>query len=219
LDDFPDDTIQAALTRHSVSLAADQALHLDRYARLLWEWNERLNLTRHTDHEKFVTRDIVDSLALSEHLPRGERVLDVGTGGGVPGVILAIVRPDLKLTACESTAKKHRAVADMIEKLDLPLPVYHARAEDLLETMTFDSLIARAVAPLPKLLYWLTPHWDSFDRLLIIKGPAWLAERKEARDRSLLKDLELRRLARYQTPGSGAENVILRIQRKGSDDV
>ena len=90
------DTLAAALGRHGITLPDDQLALLDRYLRLLWEWNEKINLTRHTDFEKFVSRDVVDSLAFAAPCAEGERVLDVGTGGGVPGVILAIVRPDLQ---------------------------------------------------------------------------------------------------------------------------
>ena len=56
------DTLTAALARHSLQLPAEQVAQLEKYARLLWEWNEKLNLTRHTDFEKFVGRDLVDSL-------------------------------------------------------------------------------------------------------------------------------------------------------------
>ena len=57
----------------------------------------KINLTRHTDYGKFVGRDVLDSMQLAEHLREGDEILDVGTGGGVPGIVLAIVRPDLQV--------------------------------------------------------------------------------------------------------------------------
>ena len=107
-------------------------------------------------------------------------MLDVGTGGGVPGVVLAILRPDLTVSLCESTQKKARAVEAMVGELGLPIPVFATRAEEVLEITTFDTLVARALAPLHKVLTWLRPHWDAFDRLLLIKGPSWVEERAEA---------------------------------------
>lgn len=191
---------------------------LDRYRQLLWSWNEKMNLTRHTTLEKFVTRDVVDCLQLAGLMELGERVLDVGTGGGVPGVVLAILRPDLSVSLAESTGKKARAVEAMVADLGLEIPVYACRAEDVLEITTFDTLVARALASLEKVLTWLRPHWDAFDRLLLIKGPAWVDERGQARHRGLLHGLELRKAATYQTPRSGAESVILKIWRPASDD-
>jgi 16S rRNA G527 N7-methylase RsmG len=95
-----------------ISRAAERRRHrsqLDNYRRQLWAWNERLNLTRHTTLEKFVSRDVVDSHQLSNLLQRGERVLDVGTGGGVPGVVLAILRPDLLAKSASSSRFLPRA--------------------------------------------------------------------------------------------------------------
>jgi len=172
-----------------------------------------MNLTRHTTLEKFVTRDVVDSHELALLLEPGERVLDVGTGGGVPGVMLAILRPDLSVSLCESVGKKARAVESIVAELELATPVYACRAVDVLEINTFDTLVARAVASLRKVLTWLQPHWDAFDRLLLIKGPAWVEERSEARHHGLLGGLELRKAATYQTPRTGAETVILKIWR------
>lgn len=208
-----DVTLSEMLASLDIKIEPAQIELLDRYRQLLWDWNEKINLTRHTTMEKFVTRDVVDSLELAKLLEQGERVLDVGTGGGVPGLILAIVRPDLKVSVAESTQKKARAVEEMVAELGLPVTVYACRAEDVLELATFDSLVARGLASLTKILTWFKPHWEAFDQLLLVKGPSWVEERGEARHYNLLHGKELRRAASYQTPRTGAESVILKIWR------
>lgn len=208
------ETLALALVRHAIELPADEVARLERHCRLLWDWNEKLNLTRHTDFEKFVTRDLVDTLEFSKVIEPAERVLDVGTGGGVPGVVLAILRPDLQVTLSESIAKKARAVADIVQKLDLAVPVHHGRAEELLDRQQFQSLLVRAVAPLAKLLRWFAPYWGSFDRLLVIKGPAWVEERHAAREAGLMRDLTLRKLSTWPLPGTISESVLLEIRAR-----
>ncbi|OHB78976.1 MAG: 16S rRNA (guanine(527)-N(7))-methyltransferase RsmG [Planctomycetes bacterium RBG_16_64_12] len=199
------------MAEHGIELPAEQVALLQRYCTLLWEWNAKLNLTRHTDYRKFVARDLVDSLAFSEFLQSGEKILDVGTGGGVPGVVLAIVRPDLSVSLSESVGKRARAVADIVDRLGLAVPVYETRAEDLLGSWRCNTLVVRAVARLAKLLRWLSPHWGSFDRLLILKGPAWVEERAEARHHGLLRNLALRKLTSYPLPGTDSRSALLQI--------
>jgi 16S rRNA (guanine527-N7)-methyltransferase len=214
LKDQSGDSLCDALARHAIELPDDQIELLDRYCRALWSWNEKLNLTRHTSYEKFVARDVVDCLALEPLLDSGERVLDVGTGGGVPGAVLAILRPDLEVALCDSVAKKAKAARAIVEEVGLDVPVHHAAAQDLLAQGSYGTLVARAVAPLPKLLGWLAPYWDAFDRLLVIKGPAWVAERKQAHDAGLLRRLHLRKLVSYPLPGTQSESVVLSIRPK-----
>ena len=79
------------MSAHGLSVTDSQAAQLAQYCRLLWDWNSRLNLTRHTNWELFVTRDLLDTIRLAEHVPHGVKVLDVGSGGGVPGVVLALI--------------------------------------------------------------------------------------------------------------------------------
>jgi 16S rRNA (guanine527-N7)-methyltransferase len=201
------------LSAVGIGVTPEQVELLDRYRCLLWSWNERMNLTRHTTLEKFAHRDVFDSQQFSLLLERGERVLDVGSGGGVPGVVLAILRPDLSVSLSESTQKKARALEDIVSQLGIATPVFAARAEEVLQISTFDTLIARAVAPLWKVLTWFAPYWDAFDRLLLVKGAAWVEERGEARHRGVLHHLDLRKAATYQTPGTGAESVLLSIRR------
>jgi 16S rRNA (guanine527-N7)-methyltransferase len=206
------DSLGAALGRHGLELPPEQIAALERYACRLWDWNERLNLTRHITFEKFVARDVIDSWQLAKLLEPSERVLDVGTGGGVPGAVIAILRPDVKVVLCESVAKKAKAVAAIVQEADVPAEVHHARAETLLENQRFDSLLIRAVAPLTKLVTWFKPRWTKIGRLLIIKGPSWIEERGEARHRGLFKNLQLRKRASYPLVGTDSESVILEIQ-------
>lgn len=203
--------LAAAMHAHGIELPPAHVEQLDRYCRLLWDWNTRLNLTRHTDSDKFVARDLVDSLAFTQFLAEGERILDVGTGGGVPGIVVAIVRPDINVSLSESVGKRARVVAEIVEQLGLKVEVHAVRAEELLGKLEFDSLLVRAVAPLPKLLRWFRPHWSHFRRLLVLKGPAWVEERGEARHLGLLKGLALRKLTSYPLAGTKAESVLLQI--------
>ena len=210
------DTLKAALECHAISLPDPQIKQLEQYCSLLWEFNEQINLTRHCDYDTFVARDLIDSQALSDQIESGESLLDVGTGGGVPGIVLAILRPDLRISLCDSSAKKAKVVAEIAQALSLATPVYEERVENVLQVGEFDVLVARAVGPLWKILKWLRPHWHRFDRLLLVKGPRWTDERGEARHKGYLKPLEIRRAASYRTPGHDGESVILAVRRPGS---
>ena len=143
-----------------------------------------------------------------------EDVLDLGTGGGVPGVVLAIVREDLSVSLCESVVKKATAVTRIVETLDLPVPVFPDRIEKMLAGRRFSTVVARAVGPMDKILRWVDPHWRSIGRLLLIKGPRWVEERGKARHFGLLKQIELRRVASYPMSGTESESVVLRLRRK-----
>jgi 16S rRNA (guanine527-N7)-methyltransferase len=205
------DNLAAVIAQHGLQLPEEQIHLLDRYCTLLWDWNTKLNLTRHTDYEKFVSRDLIDSLAFARFLEPKERVLDVGTGGGVPGVVLAIVRPDLAIELCESVGKRARVVSDIAGQLGLSVPIHVVRVEQLLEERRYNTLVVRAVARLAKLLEWFRPHWERFDRLLVLKGPAWVDERGEARHHGLLHGLALRKLTSYPLPGTESESVLLQV--------
>jgi 16S rRNA (guanine527-N7)-methyltransferase len=208
---FPQENLACVMARRHIELPNAQIALLERYCELLWQWNEKINLTRHTDYEKFVDRDLVDSLAFAEFLKPGEKVLDVGSGGGVPGVVLAIVRADLRISLVDSVGKKAKALSDIVQRLGLKIPVQNARAEELLKQEKYDTLVVRAVAPLAKLLLWFKPHWKSFGRLLVLKGPAWVEERGEARHLGLLKNLALRKLKSFPLPGTESKSVLLMI--------
>jgi len=204
-------SLEEALERRGIQLTGKQIRMLEKYCDRLWHWNEKINLTRHTTYDKFVARDVVDSIELAKLLKQGERVLDVGTGGGVPGVILAILRPDLTVVLNESVGKKARAVAEIVQEIKVRVPVVHGAVQHHMQDSTYDTLVVRGVAPLSKLLIWTRPHWHRFGRLLLVKGPAWVEERKAARERRLMTGLELRRVASYPLEGTHAESVILQV--------
>lgn len=213
-------SLDQVLRKHGIELTEKQSALLERYCKQLWQWNEKLNLTRHLDFEKFVTRDVTDSLALADIIEPNEEILDIGTGGGVPGIVVAILRPDLHVTLCESVRKKANAVDAIVDSLGLPISTNHARAENLLDDFRYHSLVARAVGPMAKMLQWFEPHWASFDRLLLVKGPRWTEERAEARQRGLFNNLQLRVRATYGMSGTSSESVILEIRpnRNGHTD-
>jgi len=218
---LPDSTINAPSTSLKqaagmcgiTEIADDRWAILEAYCLLLWEWNSRINLTRHTNFDLFARRDLLDSWHLANLLKQGEEVLDIGTGGGVPGVVLAILRPDLQLTLCDSVGKKAKAVESIVRSLDLPIPVHPTHVQKVLDDFRYDSLVVRAVGPLTKICVWLEDYWHTFGRLLAIKGPKWVEERGDARHRGFLKSIELRKADSYLMPDTHAESVILQLRK------
>lgn len=206
----PDDTFEAALQRHGMELDAPLVDSLRQYAELMWKYNEQLNLTRHTTWDLFVGRDLRDCLQLAHLIQPDEIVLDLGSGNGVPGIPLAILRPDIEVSLAESVGKRAKVLDELVSELNLAVPVYAARGEQLLEDFRFTTIVSRAVGSLLKFCRWVEPHWSSFDRLLLVKGPKWVDERGEARHYGALKDVDLRVVASYPLgpPALDADDVM-----------
>ncbi|HUP79492.1 MAG TPA: 16S rRNA (guanine(527)-N(7))-methyltransferase RsmG [Pirellula sp.] len=183
------------------------------YCLQIWSWNQSINLTRHTTPELFVKRDLLDAWHLAKLIEPNEEILDIGAGGGVPGILVAILRPDVQVTLCDSVAKKMTVVTRVIDHLKLKIPVYPVSVQKVLEEFRYDTLTARAVGPLSRLCTWLKDDWHKFRRLLAIKGPKWVEERGEARHKGLLKNIELRRVSGYAMPDTESESTILQLLR------
>ncbi len=211
--------LKAAIAKFGLTetaeLSDDACLNKVRqYCVLLWVKNEQMNLTRHTTWDQFVSRDLMDTLQLSPLIPSGSLVLDVGSGGGVPGLLLAILRPDLKLTLTESVGKKAAALGEFASAVELDVEIYDERAETVLVDFRFDVTIARAVGPLIKICRWFEDHWPSVGRLLAIKGPKWPEELEEATEANLTRGIEVAKLKEYSTPNTEWNSVILEVSAK-----
>ena len=162
----------------SVGLAqsTDVACALAGFLGLLSQWNTVHNLTAITDPDEMVQRHLVESLALRSLL-RGERIADVGSGGGLPGIPLAIAEPQRAFTLIESRGKRVGFLRHVQAVLGLQnVVVEHGRVEDLRTIQPFDTVLARAVAPLPDLLK-LTGHLFAPDTVLLaLTGESFAGE-------------------------------------------
>ena len=122
------------------------------FLQLLEKWNQTYNLTAVRDPEQMVPRHLLDSLAALPYL-QGTRILDIGTGAGLPGIPLALARSDLAFTLLDSNAKKTRFVRQAAHELGLKnVTVIQERAEKFHPEQKFDTLIARALASIPDML-------------------------------------------------------------------
>lgn len=140
------------------------------FLELLEKWNRVYNLTAVRDPEQMVPRHLLDSLSVLPHL-HGAQVLDIGTGAGLPGIPLALARPDLEFTLLDSNAKKTRFATQAMHELALKnITIVQERVEKFHPAIKFDTLIARAFASIPDMLaasrHLCAPH----GRFLVMKG-------------------------------------------------
>lgn len=146
---------------------------LDRYLALLAKWNRTYNLTAIREPARMVTHHLLDALAVLPHLPqgRGLRLLDVGSGGGVPGVPLAIARPDWAVVMVDSNQKKGTFMRQAVIELGLAnVEVVTARVEDYAPSARFDIVISRAFADLATFVQGAARHLGPGGRLYAMKG-------------------------------------------------
>jgi 16S rRNA (guanine527-N7)-methyltransferase len=138
------------------------------------------NLVSRRARDELETRHIPECVALADVLPRGsQRLLDLGSGGGFPGLVLAIVRPELEVHLLDATAKKTAFLAQAAEELDVRVTVHTGRAEDLQRgdlAASFDVVTARAVASLDRLVGWAMPFLRRGGVLYAVKGERWEEE-------------------------------------------
>jgi len=153
-----------------LTLGAARIAQLLRLADVLRRWNKTYNLTAITDPQAILTHHLLDSLAAQPDLA-GVTVADVGTGAGFPGLPLAVVNPQRRFTLIDAVDKKLRFVAHAARELGLDnVTTWHGRVEAMRPDAPFDTVIARAFAPLPRMLGWIAPLCGPGTRVVAMKG-------------------------------------------------
>lgn len=191
---------RSILTQYGLS--SEQMNKCENYSSFILRWNERIQLTATRDRDVFLTRHVVDCLELASDMPEGRhRLIDVGSGGGLPGIVLAIARPDIEVTVVEPTRKKHAFLSAARRELALQnLQTKAVRVESLTsdpEFHPYDLGVARAV--------WAVDEW--LRRAPTVIRPGGVAFAMEGRQESELPEGCQRR--RYTLP-DGHERAIIR---------
>jgi 16S rRNA (guanine527-N7)-methyltransferase len=139
-------------------LSSESWDQLKEYTSLLREWNEKINLVSRKDMDRLETKHLAHCLTITNFLrlmPKAQ-VLDVGTGGGLPGIPLAICYPQARFTLMDSIGKKVMVVEDMVKRLNLEnVEIRRGRVEELPKKRTYDFIIGRAVSALPTFFGWV----------------------------------------------------------------
>lgn len=201
--------LREGLAAMGVAAQAGQIDQLARYGQMLIDWNQRINLTAMTEPGQVAVYHFLDSATplAAGLIPENAALADVGTGAGFPGLVLAILRPDLAVTLIEATGKKVSFLQAVIEALDLPnVRALHLRGEEAARNPAyrenFSVVTARAVAALPTLLEVTLPLVRAGGRLVALKGPSVEEEVAAARKATALLGAAAGRIVPCQVPGS-----------------
>ena len=158
------------LAQASISLSDQQINQLLAYVALLDKWNKAYNLTSVRDPKDMLVKHIMDSLVVAEHL-KGKHYIDVGTGPGLPGMVLAIALPDTEFVLLDSLGKRVTFLKQVKHELGLKnvTPV-QSRVEEYQPSVKLDGVLSRAFASIDDMLHWCAHLIDQDGRFIALKG-------------------------------------------------
>jgi len=200
------------LIRHcqqmEIDLADEKLDKLLQYHALLVKWNKAFNLTAVRDPFEMVTRHLTDSLSVLPYIDV-ERLIDVGSGPGLPGIPLAICRPELPITLLDSNIKKSRFQFQAKAELGLEnVDVVHERVEKFIPEQPFDGVISRAFASIQDMLHW-TEHLCSDEGIFLAMKGMYPVDELE----KLPKQIKLHQNIRLNVPDTEGERHLLILGR------
>ena len=210
------DQLSVGAAQLGLTLAPAETEHLLAYLALLQRWNKVYNLSAVRDPAEMLTHHLLDCLAVVPPLRRHAqdrplRILDVGSGGGLPGVVLAILQPQWSVTCVDAVAKKTSFVRQVAGELALAnLRAVHARVEEMPATAQFDVVVSRAFASLADFTAW------SHDRLA--PGGVWLAMKGRSADdevAALGADVSMFHVEPLHVPGLQAQRCLVWLSKVG----
>lgn len=197
--------LTSSLEALGLDLSVEQIDKLMSYLTLLQKWNKVYNLTAIRDPKEMLIKHLLDSLAVVPHI-EGKRIIDVGTGGGVPGIPLAICFPEKQIDLLDSNSKKTRFLIQAKAELDLKnTQVIHSRVEGYNPESLYDGVISRAFAAMEDMLHW-TNH-------LIPNDGVWWAMKaqKDFEDLSKLPGLvKIEKVIELEIPHLHAERMLVK---------
>lgn len=211
--------IKSAIADYKIQLTEVQLKQLEKYYKLLTQWNEKINLTAITDEQGVAVKHFADSLALLNYvdIPENSTLIDVGTGAGFPGIVLKIARPDIKLTLLDSLQKRLNFLDTVLFELSLDAKLIHSRAEDGGQNIdlreSFDFVVSRAVARLNVLAEYCLPYARLSGSFIAMKGPD--AENEIADGRKAIQTLggKIKNIHSFSLLLNGGERTIIEIEK------
>ncbi len=205
-----------------LELSPEELDRFDTFTGLLLSWNQKFNITRITEPEEIAVRHYLDSLAplLFVKPAKGASVIDIGTGGGMPGLPLKIVRPDLKLSLLDAVRKRLTFIEAAAGEMGLSdVSVVHSRAEDAgrdrLFRERYDFAVSRAVARLRLLLELCLPFCKVGGTFIAYKGPDVEEELEEAKRALRLLGGEVEAVHKFTLPHGGEARTLIFVKKKG----
>ncbi len=201
------DLLVEGLHRMSLNLSDQMIDQLMAYLNLIEKWNRVYNLTAIRERDEMIKLHFLDSLSILNHVEM-EHVLDVGSGAGFPGIVLAITKPELKVTVMDSVNKKTTFMQQVKSELSLiNLNVVNARVEDYQPTILFDGVITRAFSSIQNMLL-MTQH-------TLQKNGAWLAMKsKDVKEELEALDQNQYTLISLEVPFINAERYLVKIKKE-----
>lgn len=210
--------LKQGLEQMNLPADGETLARFDAYAEFLVSYNEKVNLTSITEPLEIVEKHFLDSAAPQGLIPKGSRVIDVGTGAGFPGLPLRIVRPDLQLTLLDSLEKRVRFLEEACQIMNLDgAAALHARAEDAARDPAlreqFDAAVSRAVANLRVLCEYCLPFVRVGGLFLAWKGPGAEEEGKECEKALRTLGGELSAILPLDIPGTALDHRVVVIKK------
>lgn len=202
--------------QNGIDITDEKLSALEKYAELLKEWNEKMNLTAITDDEGIAVKHFIDSMTILKHnKPKpGDKVIDIGTGAGFPGIPLKITEPQIELTLLDSLNKRLVFLDAVCTELSIKAELLHSRAEDGARTEEhreqYDIVVSRAVAALPALCEYCLPYVRVGGCFLAMKGPDAEEELHQAENAIRLLGGKTDTIDSLTLP-DGSERNIIRI--------
>jgi 16S rRNA (guanine527-N7)-methyltransferase len=200
------------ITEMGMNVSPAQREKLMDYLALMFKWNSVYNLTSLRDPMQMVTHHLLDSLAAMPAFAEARNVLDVGSGGGLPGIVLAIVCPDMKVSMIDTVHKKTAFLTQVKAELGLAnVTVYTARVEQLQVSDKFDVITSRAFADLSDFVNWSSHLLAEQGRYIALKGVAPQEEQQRLPTAWRVSGVEP-----LQVPKLGAERHLVFIEKATS---
>lgn len=167
--------LKQKLNEFNIEISDNQLEKFDKYMKLLLEWNEKINLTAIIEPDEVKIKHFLDSLTVFKYINDEDKVIDIGTGAGFPGIPLKIMKSDTKITLLDSLNKRINFLNLVIEELELKnIEAIHGRAEEFarnkLYREKYDVAVSRAVANLSTLTEYMLPFVKVGGRCICMKG-------------------------------------------------
>lgn len=206
------------LNEFDIKINDEQIKSFEKYMNLLLEWNEKINLTAITQPEEIKLKHFVDSLTVLKYINDDDKVIDIGTGAGFPGIPLKIMNKNTKITLLDSLNKRINFLNIVIEKLDLSnIQAIHGRAEEIARNKfyreKYDVAVSRAVANLSTLTEYMLPFVKIGGKCICMKGANVNEELERAQNAIKKLGGEIERVDNFYLSDNDNERNIIVIKK------